>query len=142
MALSGKYRVRALRAAFDDVDRLFDQARDKIELREHALKLRYWPGNLPINAPDDRPPIIDLNWSWIRSLPGQNVGELRIDDVIGGCDNLRIIFFVGDSSVKEPLPISWVLAVFQKKRDDFSKPQISVFRGRRKLVIERFYRNR
>jgi hypothetical protein len=63
-----------------------------------------------------------------------------VHDTIGGCDNLRIIFF--DPQIQtEPLPILWVLSVFQKKRDDFTRAQLANFRLRRKLVLARFYEN-
>lgn len=136
MSLSGNWRVRIFRPAFDEVRKLCGGTKSCIELRRHVLKLRYWPGNLPV---DESGTLIDLNWSWIKSLPGLQTGELRIDDEISGNDNLRAIFFVGDSSVKDPLPMIWVLTVFQKKRDDFSSHQISIFRSRRQLVLERFY---
>jgi len=35
----------------------------------------------------------------------------------------------------------WVIAVLQKKWDDFTRVQIKVFDTRRQLVIERFYEN-
>jgi hypothetical protein len=107
-----------------------------MELRRHALKLRFWP-----NLPDEDGQVVDLNWSWIKSMPGSHVGELRIDDNIGGNDNLRLIFFVGDDSVCNPLPLTWILSVLQKKRQDFSTNQIKVFRAQRELVLERFYRS-
>lgn len=137
--LTGTRRVRAIRPAFDDVARLCKRTRDKIEVRRHALKLRYWPDKHPT---DHCGKVLDLDWSWIRALPGLNIGELRVHDTIGGNDNLRIIFFEGDSSVREPLPMVWVLCVMQKKRDDFSVHNLAVFRARRTLVIERFYAHR
>jgi hypothetical protein len=134
--LSGSYRVRAIRPAFDDKQRLFRKARDNAILRRHALKLRYWPENHP---EDQSGQVIDLNWEWVRSLPGLKIGELRIDDEIGGHDNLRIIFFVGDPAVREPLPMIWIIRVMNKKRNDFSKNDLKIFKARRLLVIERFY---
>lgn len=83
--------------------------------------------------------MLDLDWSWVRSLPGKNIGELRIGDTIAGHDNLRVIFFVPPEKTKPPM--IWVLAAFQKKRDDFTKAQIDTFAFRRVLVLERFYKN-
>src|SRR5438132_1103014 len=124
-ALTGTKRVRVFRPAFNDVDRLCKRTTDKIEIRRHALKLRYWPGRV---SSDDGGQLIDLDWSWIKALPGMKVGELRIHDDIGGNDNLRIIFFEGDPELREPLPIIWVLQVMQKKRDDFTAANITTFR--------------
>jgi hypothetical protein len=136
--LTGTYRVRAIRPAFDDVHRLCRRVRDKMEIRKHSLKLRFWPN---VQSEDEAGKLLDLDWSWVKSLPGLKIGELRIDDVIGGNDNLRIIFFQGPTSVKEPLPMLWVLRVMQKTRMDFSKHDLTVFRARRLLVLERFYHN-
>ena len=139
--LTGNYMVRALRHAFSDVAGLCERTRDRISIRRHALKLRYWPEK---NPADESGTVLDLDWSWIRSLPNTKIGELRIQDVIGGNDNLRIIFFVGDRNVIEPLPLPpmWVLAVLQKKRDEFRKHDLAIFKARRTFVLERFYSNR
>ena len=136
-SLTGNFFVRAFRPAFDDVRGLFHQTRDNIEVRRHALKLRYWPQSMTTEPSGQ---VIDLDWSWIKSLPNQKVGELRIEDTIGGHDNLRIIFFVGPPNERMPKTCIWILAVLQKKRDDFSANQIALFKARRNLVYERFYK--
>jgi hypothetical protein len=106
-----------------------------MEIRRHALKLRYWPEHHPA---DEAGKILDLDWEWIRALTGLRIGELRVADAIGGNDNLRVIFYVGNTEIREPLPMIWILRVLQKKRDDFSKHDVSIFKARRLLVIERF----
>jgi hypothetical protein len=135
-SLTGNYRVRAISPALSEVYRLCNRMSENIAIRRHALKLRYWPQRNP-ELPDGM--LLDLNWSWVKSLPGLNVGELRIDDVIAGKDNLRAIFFVGDPKVCKPLPVIWILRVMQKSRQDFTKNDLRVFRARRTLVLERFY---
>lgn len=135
--LTGSYRVRVFRPVFDEIRKLCGHTRDGMEIRRHLLKLRYWPENNPV---DDHGTVLDLDWSWIRALPNLKVGELRIHDTIAGNDNLRAAFLVGDPNVREQLPMIWILAVLQKKRDDFTSAQIAVFRARRLLVHERFYR--
>lgn len=137
--LTGSRRVRAIRPAFDDVGRLCKRTRDRIAIRRHALKLRYWPEKHPT---DESGKVLDLNWSWVRALRELNIGELRLDDTIGGHDNLRVIFFEGDKAVREPLPMVWVLQVMQKKRDDFTKHNLDTFKARRTLVMQRFYQHR
>ena len=139
MPLEGNYRVRVFRPAWHDVHRWFPRTTDKIEVRSHALKLRYWPKK---NPTDDRGTLLDINWCWIRALRAKDIGELRIDDVIGGHDNIRIVFFRGDPKVKIPLSIIWILAVLQKKGDDWTSANYKTFRARRTLVIERFYKHR
>ena len=135
-SLTGDFRVRAIRPAFTDVHRLFNRTRDKIEVRRHALKLRYWPDSLTTEASGQ---VIDLDWSWIRSMEGQKVGELRIQDTIGGNDNLRVIFFVGPSHERHTMRCIWVIAVLQKARQDFSAHHLAIFKARRSIVLERFY---
>jgi len=135
--LTGRYLVRAIRPAFHDARKWLPRVRDRSELRRHSLKLRFWPKYYP---EVDGGEVLDLDWSWIKALKGRRVGELRVHDTIGGCDNLRVIFFDPQRDTR-PLPMLWVLAVFQKKRDDFTKAQIANFKMRRQLVIERFYEN-
>jgi hypothetical protein len=134
--LTGNYRVRAIRPALVEVSRLCNRTRENIEIRRHALKLRFWPERSP---EDDAGILLDLDWSWVKSLPGLKVGELRIHDTIAGCDNLRVIFFVGGSRARDRLPTIWVLRVMQKKRQSFSKNDLRIFKARRLLVQERFY---
>ena len=80
------------------------------ELRRHALKLRFWPG---CRTEDTDGQVLDLDWCWIRSLPRMRIGELRIHDTIGDCDNLRVIFYVPPNEAKPPM--LWVLSVLQPK---------------------------
>lgn len=132
--LTGRYLVRALRPAFHDAKHWLPRTKDRAELRRHSLKLRFWPQVLPT---ENGGILLDLDWSWIKSMPGKRVGELRVNDTIGGCDNLRVIFF--DPQIAEPLPMIWVLAVLQKKKMEFTAANITTFGLRRLLVLERFY---
>jgi len=132
--LTGAFHVRVLRPALHDAHRIMPRMKDRAILRRHALKLRYWPVPRP---EDESGLVLDLNWGWIRSLPGKKVGELRVGDTLGGNDNLRVIFFNPERS--EPLPALWVIAVLQKRRDDFTRFQIRNFANRRQMVLSRFY---
>jgi hypothetical protein len=134
--LTGSFYVRRLGAANDDADRLFRRTRDWAALRRQALKLRYWPSPRTTESSGQ---VVDLDWSMIRALPDLKIGELRVHETIGGHDNLRIIFFVGPSSDRYPKTCIWVLAVMQKKRDDFTAAQIANFKGRRRIVLTRYY---
>jgi hypothetical protein len=133
--LTGQFRVRMLRPAFDEVRKLCRRTRDGMEIRRHLLKLRHWPNTHHVT---ENGTLLDLDWSYIRALSGLKIGELRIHDTISGNDNLRGIFFVGDSAIVDPLPMIWILCVFQKKRDDFTHHQLEIFKARRGIVIERF----
>jgi hypothetical protein len=137
--LVGAYMIRPIRPAFQEATRLFPRPGNYFELKHQALKLRHWPGT-PASVPSGQ--VLDLDWDWIKAMPSQRVGELRVDDEIAGHDNLRLIFYVGEKGVATPLPIIWILAVLQKKRQDFTKFNIQTFEGRRILVDERFYKNR
>lgn len=70
------------------------------------------------------------------------MGERRIDDVICGHDNLRLIFHVGSPEIREPMPMIWILRALQKTRDDFSNHDVAIFKARRLLVRERFEKTR
>lgn len=85
--------------------------------------------------------MLDLDWEWIASMKGTNVGELRIADEIGGHDNLRIIFFVAPRVItKDPLPRIWTISILQKKDRDFTSRDIRSFRGRLNILSVRYYR--
>ncbi|HOD83043.1 MAG: hypothetical protein BWX88_02119 [Planctomycetes bacterium ADurb.Bin126] len=137
--LTGNFRVRAVRASFSAVRRLFPKAADRAEIRRQALKLRFWPEKKPAMESGR---LLDLDWDWIRALKGLDIGELRIADEIGGLDNIRVVFFVGNKKVRQPLPIIWVLHVMQRKRMEFTAADLATFKARRLLVIEWFYRLR
>ena len=139
MSLEGSHRVRVFRPAWHDVRKWFPRTKDCIEIRSHALKLRFWPEKQPTNAQGK---LLDLDWCWIKAIPKSGVGEMRIDDTIGGHDNIRIVFYRGDPRIRKPLPIVWILAVLQKKRDEWTVANVKTFKARRTLLIERFYRNK
>jgi hypothetical protein len=133
--LTGNYRVRVLRPALDEAYKLCPRMCDRMELRAQALKLRYWPAN---QSSDGNGQLLDLDWSWIKAAPHLRIGELRIDDTIGGNDNLRLIFFVGERVVAMPMPVIWILRAMQKKRNDFSAHDLAMVKARRMFVQERF----
>ena len=135
--LRGRHWVRGLRSAFHDCRHLCPRTKDRMEIRRHGLKLQYWPA---VRLSDESGQVLDLDWEWIKSIPGKNIGELRVDDVIGGHDNLRIIFFVpGIKRRTDPMPAIWLLAVMQKKRQNFTAANIQTFNLRRQLILARFY---
>lgn len=133
--LTGTYRVRASKASFREVRKRWPRAKDRIIIRKHALKLRHWPDK---HAEDEQGRILDLDWGWVKSLRGERVGELRVEDEIGGQQNIRIIFWVGPR-VGHEMPIIWILYVFPKKRQEFTKNEISNFKLRKLMIGQRFY---
>jgi hypothetical protein len=95
---------------------------------------------LPEKHPeDDNGLVLDLDWEWIKALrkKKKKIGELRINETIGDHDNLRVIFFKPD--ILKPHPMIWILSVFQKKRQDFTRAQLQTFADRSDIVLERFY---
>ncbi len=98
--LTGRYFVRVIRPAFHDARHWLPSMRDRAELRRQALKLRFWGQD---GAIDTDGLVVDLNWSWIKALRSFDIGELRIDDVIGGHNNLRVITW----HPKQDIPASW-----------------------------------
>lgn len=138
MAITGTHHVRALKSALTKARGLWPKNSDRMEVRQHTLKLRFW-GERHLATGT----VVDLDYESIRSLPGLGVFELRINDEIGGYRNIRVIFFdPPDSWVPRyttPLRPLWVLETFLKKRDDFSGFDISRFKALRATVKERFF---
>ena len=131
----GRYYVYPTATAVRRTWSLFrGSTRSVFVLRKHVLKLMYFPGG----HPDSK--VIDLDWDWIDGTGKQGIGELRIEESISGCDNLRVVFFVATTPLKfEPLPRIWILSVFQKKNRRFSPTELRIFTAQKKLVVKRFY---
>ncbi len=134
---TGNRLVRLIHPVHKDCFRLLSSNRDRKIMRRHALKLRFWPEMYP---KADSGEVLDLDWSWIRACQGLNIGELRINENIGGFDNWRIIFFEGPQPQgDEQWHRLWVLQVMKKKRNEFTDADIKTFKLRRRMVIERYY---
>jgi len=130
--LFGRYYVKPTATACVRAwDLCNHSAKDYFKIREHALKLAFWPDQA------------DLDWDWIKSLESKRVGELRIDECIAGHNNIRIIFFKANKVLPGDPPMLriWTLSVFQKKRQDFTGGQIAGFRAMRDIIVERYYTN-
>jgi len=135
--LEGSFWVRVAIPAINDARSLWRRTKDRMVGRRHAIKLRYWPERYPEL---DRGQILDLDWCWIQAAKGLRIGELRVSERVGEHDNVRIIFYVHDSvKAGDPLPICWILAVMQKKRDQFTSAEIATIRARRQLILTRYY---
>jgi hypothetical protein len=67
---------------------------------------------------------------------------MRVDEVIAGQENIRIIFFKSSIVLPgEPLPRIWTLTVFPKKAQSFSKKEVDAFCAMRSIVLNRYYRD-
>lgn len=135
--LLGTWWVRCLDSAFVDARRLLPRAKDRAILRRHAIKLAYWPEQNPAT---EHGVVLDIDWSWIKAMKRDRVGELRVSDRLGDRDNLRLIFWVAPRKLeRHPMPIIWILLAMQKRRDEFTKFDIRTFATRRKILMERVY---
>lgn len=144
-SMTGTHYVRAIRPAFQDARKWLPKMSDRAELRRQVLKLRFWGTDGDIQEDGL---VVDLNWSWVKCVRELRIGELRIDDVIGGHDNLRAMTWHPQQASPPSwspshgnVPHIWVLSIFQKKRDDFTIANITNLKARRLTVIERFYKN-
>lgn len=111
---------------------------DYQELRRHALKLAFWPSGESVSGQ-----VCDLDWDIISGMSPPRANELRIDDEIGGFDNLRLIFYMFRKDLVLPgdvLPRLWILAVMQKKTQRFSVHNLTTFKSRVTLIQPRWYR--
>ena len=135
--LFGSYHVTPTASALRDANGLFPRFGDYQELRRHALKLAYWPtGQMTSGL------VCDLEWDTIKGMPGPKACELRIDDVIGGFNNLRIIFYVFDRTLilqGDVLPRLWLISAMQKKTERFSPNDLKTFSARVTLLRRRKY---
>jgi hypothetical protein len=140
MALTGTNFVRFTRHGLQAI-RSWAKIGDRFEVRRQALKLRFW---------DERhlhPPgmLFDHTYESIKSLPGLGIYELRLDDVIGGQSNIRIVFFDPPkdwqplSDEARPLRTVWVLEALPKRRNNWTTNDITRFRASRLLIQKRFF---
>ena len=75
--LEGDHWVRVAIPAIHDARALWPRTKDRMTVRRHALKLRYWPQR---NAESENGLLFDLDWSWVKAMRSLRIGELRIDE--------------------------------------------------------------
>jgi hypothetical protein len=118
---------------------LFPKYGDYQEVRKQALKLAFWPsGEQRVGQ------VGDLNWEEIAGMAAPKACELRIDEVIGGFNNLRVIFYVFSKSIVLPndaMPRLWTIAILQKKTPRWSDNDLRTFRARVVILRQRKYAN-
>lgn len=137
-SLFGYYHVTPTATAMREAFNLFPKYGDYQEARMHALKLAFWPQK---NA-EHSGKVIDLDWDQIIGMQSPRAYELRIDDKIGGHDNLRLIFYAFESDVVLPddtMPRIFTIGVMQKKTQRFSNNDLKTFKARVAIVRRRFY---
>lgn len=139
MPLTGSNFVRFTRHGLQSARSIWDRTGDRFEVRRQALKLRFW---------DERhrhPPgmLCDHTYESIKALSGLGLYEFRLDDEIGGQENIRAIFFDPPKDwepiEKKPMRIVWILEIFPKKRNDFTTHDIRRFKASRTLLAQRCY---
>jgi hypothetical protein len=141
MAVTGTNFVRFSRHGLQSIRSWWSNMADRFEVRRQSLKLRFW---------DERhlhPPgmLLDHSYEGIKALAGEGIYELRVDDEIGGHDNIRVVFFDpprGWSAVPEhvrPMPVVCVIEALQKKRQGWTTNDLTRFRGQRLIIKKRFY---
>lgn len=139
MALTGTHHVRALRSALQKAKRTWPQTGPRMEVRRQALKLRYW-GERHTHG---NGMLCDLTYESIKALSGSGIYELRLDDEIGGQENIRVIFLEPPDDWTPnyglPLPPLWVIEAVVKKRNGWTSYDLARFRAGRTIVQQRFY---
>jgi hypothetical protein len=136
--LFGRFHVTPTSTAMKEAHDLFPRYGDYQEARKHALKLAFWPADVAEHSGK----VIDLDWEEIIAMPSPRAYELRIDDVIGGHDNLRIIFYAFEKSIVlegDTLPRLYTIGVMQKKTRRFSNNDLRTFRAKVTIIRRRFY---
>lgn len=141
MGLTGCNFVRFSRHGLQAIRGYWSNMADRFEIRRQALKLRFW---------DERHEhgsgmLFDHTYESIKSIEEGRVYELRLDDDIGGQSNIRIVFFdppTGWRAVADnlrPMRVVWVLEALPKRRDGWTRNDITRFRGQRLIIKRRFY---
>jgi hypothetical protein len=137
MALEGTHHVRVLRSALQKARKVWPRAKPRMEVRRHSIKLRWWGEK----HKDDC--LLDLTYESIKARPGSGLYELRIDDEIGGHENIRVIFLVPPKEwipLQESLkPVLWIIEALPKKRDDWTSAQLTRFDAGAAIIKQRFY---
>lgn len=135
--LYGRFHVTPTCTALREAVGLFPRYGDYQELRSHALKLAFWPGGQSTGGE-----VEDLDWDTITGMRAPKACELRIDDTIGGLDNLRVIFYVFDNQIVregDAMPRLWTIGVMQKKTRRFTTFDLSAFAARVAILRQREY---
>ena len=141
MAVTGVNFVRFTRHGLQAIRAYWAKTGDRFEVRRQALKLRFWDER-HLHLPGM---LFDHTYESIKGLPRLGIYELRLDDEIGGQSNIRVVFFdpppdwqpvVGET---RPLRVIWVLEALPKRRNDWTRNDITRFRASRLLIQKRFY---
>lgn len=141
MSLSGTNFVRFSRHGLQSIRSYWPNMADRFEVRRQGLKLRFW---------DERHlhgtgMLFDHSYEKIKALASESIYELRLDDDIGGQSNIRIVLFDPPSTWKtvednvRPFRVIWILEALPKKRNEWTKNDITRFKGQRLLLKKRFY---
>jgi hypothetical protein len=141
MPITGTHFVRVLRSGLQKARHLWPKIGDRMEVRRQALKLRFWGDR---HDEEEEFCLIDMSYEKVKGVRGdKNIYELRLQDKIGGVENIRIIFFVPpDDWVPQdemPLPVIWLLEPVAKKREGWTANDLSRFAACRAIIKERFY---
>ena len=89
--------------------------------------------------------LVDLSYESIRALAGSGIYELRLPGTIGNQSNIRVVFFDPPSTwvlhpeESRPLRTIWVLEAMPKKRDDWTKNEVTRFKNSRLVIRHRAY---
>ena len=141
MAITGCNFVRFTRHGLQSIRGYWSTIGDRFEVRRQALKLRFWD-----ERHEHGPGVLfDHTYESIKALSGLGIYELRLDDEIGGQENIRVVFLDPPTSWQpsknesRPLRIIWVLEALPKKRDNWTTNDLTRFRGSRLLIQKRFY---
>jgi hypothetical protein len=141
MSLTGCNFVRFTRHGLQAIRGSWPKMGDRFEIRRQSLKLRFWDERHlhPTGV------LVDHTYEGIKALQGLGIYELRLDDVIGGVGNIRTVFFDPPkdwetiSSESRPMRVIWILEALPKKRQDWTRNDLSRFRASRLVIRKRFY---
>jgi hypothetical protein len=141
MAVTGSNFVRFTRHGLQSIRSYWSRIGDRFEARRQAKKLKYWDER----HNHDPGMLFDHSYESIKALSGLGIYEMRLDDDIGGQSNIRVVFldppkdWTPAKGEGRPLRVIWVLEIMPKRRDDWTKNDLTRFKGARLLIEQRFY---
>lgn len=139
MALTGSNFIRFTRHGLHVARSIWKVTGDRFEIRKQSLKLRFWDER-HLHQPGL---LIDLSYESIKALSGSGIYEARIDDPIGGQENIRIVFFDPPKEwvplELKPMRIVWILEVIPKRRNEWTKFDLKRFKASRLMLAQRCY---
>ena len=141
MAISGSTFVRSTRQSNRSIKSNWYKTRDQFEVWGQAKKLMFW------DQRHNYPPgvLCDCTYESIKGITNVKVYEMRLDGVIGGQSNIRVVFldpphdWIPLTQFKSLVKNVWLLEIIPKRRDNWTSNDLNRFRSTSLLVQQQLH---